>query len=63
MSVVALALVLLVAALHLLFLVLETFLWTRPLGLKVFRHSVEKAEQSKVLAAIQGCTTASLPRG
>ena len=44
----------LVAALHLYFLVLEMFLWTRPLGLKTFRNSPEKAAESAVLAANQG---------
>ncbi len=36
-------LVALVAALHVYFLVLEMFLWTRPLGLKTFRNTPEKA--------------------
>ena len=36
-------LVALVAALHVYFLVLEMFLWTKPLGLKTFRNSPEKA--------------------
>jgi putative membrane protein len=36
-------LVALVAALHLYFLVLEMFLWTKPLGLKTFRNSPEKS--------------------
>ena len=40
----------LVALLHLYFLVLEMFLWTRPLGLKVFRNTPEQAETTKVLA-------------
>ena len=44
----------LVAALHLYFLVLEMFLWTKPLGLKTFRNSPEKAADSAVLAANQG---------
>ena len=35
-------LVALVAALHVYFLVLEMFLWTRPLGLKTFRNSPRK---------------------
>ena len=30
------------------------FLWTRPLGLKTFRNSIEKANDSAVLAANQG---------
>lgn len=53
----------LVALLHLYFLVLEMFLWTKPVGLKVFRQSVEKAEQSKVLAANQGLYNGFLASG
>ncbi|QNP41232.1 DUF1304 domain-containing protein [Lysobacter solisilvae (ex Woo and Kim 2020)] len=63
MSIVATALVLLVALLHLYFLALEMFLWTRPLGLKTFRMSAEKAEQSKVLAANQGLYNGFLAAG
>jgi putative membrane protein len=63
MSVLAILLVLLVALLHLYFLVLEMFLWTRPVGLKVFRQSVAKAEQSKVLAANQGLYNGFLAAG
>src|SRR5260370_36182411 len=47
-------LVALVAVLHIYFLVLEMFLWTKPLGLKTFRNSPEKAADSAVLAANQG---------
>jgi putative membrane protein len=53
----------LVALLHLYFLVLEMFLWTRPLGLKVFRNSPEKAEMTKVLAANQGLYNGFLVAG
>ena len=42
---VANVLVAVVAALHIYFLVLEMFLWTRPLGLKTFRNSIEKATE------------------
>lgn len=52
-----------VALLHLYFLVLEMFLWTRPLGLKVFAQSLEKAQQSKVLAANQGLYNGFLAAG
>ena len=55
-------LVALVAMLHIYFLILEMFLWTKPLGLKTFRNPPEKAADSAVLAANQGCTTASSPR-
>ena len=55
------SLVALVAVLHVYFLILEMFLWTKPLGLKTFRNSMEKATDSAVLAADQGCTTAFSP--
>ena len=55
------SLVALVAALHIYFLVLEMFLWTRPLGLKTFRNSLEKAKESAVLAANRGSITAFSP--
>ena len=63
MSVITLALIALVALLHLYFLVLEMFLWTRPLGRKVFRMSPEKAESTKVLAANQGLYNGFLAAG
>ena len=53
----------LVAALHLYFLVLEMFLWTKPLGLKTFRNSPEKAADSAVLAANQGLYNGFLAAG
>jgi putative membrane protein len=55
--------VLIVAALHLYFLVLEMFLWTKPMGLKVFRNTLEKAETTKVLAANQGLYNGFLVAG
>ncbi|WP_456748672.1 DUF1304 domain-containing protein [Bradyrhizobium sp. USDA 4354] len=56
-------LVALVAALHVFFLVLEMFLWDKPLGLKVFRNSPEKAAITKVLAANQGLYNGFLAAG
>ena len=56
-------LVVLVAALHVYFLVLEMFLWTKPLGLKTFRNSPEKASDSAVLAANQGLYNGFLAAG
>ena len=53
----------LVVLLHLYFLVLEMFLWTKPLGLKVFRNTPEKAEASRVLAANQGLYNGFLAAG
>jgi putative membrane protein len=43
MIVAANILIAIVAALHLYFLVLEMFLWTKPIGLKTFRQSLQKA--------------------
>ncbi|MEI5671713.1 MULTISPECIES: DUF1304 domain-containing protein [Nocardioides] len=63
MNVVASVLVGLVAALHLYFLVLEMFLWTKPLGRRTFGNDVEFAEASKVLAANQGLYNGFLVAG
>jgi len=57
------ALVVLVALEHLWFLVLEMFLWTRPLGLKTFRNTAEHAKQSAALAANQGLYNGFLAAG
>ncbi|MGD0850570.1 DUF1304 domain-containing protein [Bradyrhizobium sp.] len=57
------ALVALVAVLHVYFLILEMFLWTRPLGLKTFRNSPQKAADSAVLAANQGLYNGFLAAG
>ncbi|MES5486239.1 DUF1304 domain-containing protein [Bradyrhizobium sp. INPA03-11B] len=56
-------LVAVVAALHIYFLILEMFLWTKPLGLKTFRNSIEKATDSAVLAANQGLYNGFLAAG
>ena len=63
MSVIAAVLVVLVAALHAWFLVLEMFLWTKPAGLKTFRNTPEKAETTRVLAANQGLYNGFLAAG
>lgn len=52
-----------VAFLHVYFLVLEMFFWTKPLGLKVFGLTKEAAESSKVLAANQGLYNGFLAAG
>jgi putative membrane protein len=57
------ALVALVALLHVYFLILEMFLWTKPLGLKTFRQTEEKARGSAVLAANQGLYNGFLAAG
>lgn len=63
MSLLAHAVVLLIALLHLWFLVLEMFLWTRPSGRRAFGLSEEFAQQSKVLAANQGLYNGFLAAG
>jgi putative membrane protein len=63
MNAIANILVALVAALHVYFLALEMFFWTRPLGLKIFGNSPEKAAQSAVLAANQGLYNGFLAAG
>jgi putative membrane protein len=63
MNAIANILVALVAVLHVYFLILEMFLWTKPLGLKTFRNSPEKAADSAVLAANQGLYNGFLAAG
>jgi len=63
MTFIANILVAVVAALHVYFLILEMFLWTKPLGLKTFRNSIEKATESAVLAANQGLYNGFLAAG
>lgn len=53
----------LVALLHLYFLVLEMFFWTKPAGLKAFRQTPENAKISKTLAANQGLYNGFLSAG
>ncbi|HEY2560613.1 MAG TPA: DUF1304 domain-containing protein [Caldimonas sp.] len=55
--------VVIVALLHVYFLVLEMFLWDKPTGLRTFRHSAEEAAASKVLAANQGLYNGFLAAG
>ena len=63
MNAIANLLVALVAALHVYFLVLEMFLWTKPRGLKTFHNTPEKAADSAVLAANQGLYNGFLAAG
>ncbi|MCG6937101.1 MAG: DUF1304 domain-containing protein [Gammaproteobacteria bacterium] len=53
----------LVIVLHILFLVLETFLWNTAFGRKTFGLSEEYAKQSAVLAANQGLYNGFLAAG
>lgn len=53
----------LVALLHLYFLVLEMFLWTKPFGMKTFGLTPQFAAASKGLAANQGLYNGFLAAG
>jgi putative membrane protein len=53
----------LVAILHLYFLTLEMFLWTKPTGRRAFGLTPEFAEASKNLAANQGLYNGFLTAG
>jgi putative membrane protein len=56
-------LVVIIALLHVGFLVLEMFLWTGPIGARVFALTPEFAAQSAVLAANQGLYNGFLAAG
>ena len=53
----------LVALLHLYFLVLEMFLWTKPYGMRTFKLTPEFAAATKGLAANQGLYNGFLVAG
>jgi putative membrane protein len=55
--------VILVAALHAWFLVLEMFLWDKPFGRKTFGMTPEKAAATKPLAMNQGLYNGFLAAG
>ena len=55
--------VILVAALHLWFLVLEMFLWDKPLGRRTFGMTPDKAAATKPLAMNQGLYNGFLAAG
>jgi len=52
-----------VAALHLLFMVLEMFFWRKPLGRRIFGLNSELAGQTAALAANQGLYNGFLAAG
>jgi putative membrane protein len=52
-----------VAVEHVGFLILEAVFWTRPLGLRVFRQTEERARMSATLAANQGVYNGLLAAG
>jgi putative membrane protein len=63
MALAATILTALVALLHVYFLVLEMFLWTKPQGRRAFGMKQEQAEATKVLAANQGLYNGFLAAG
>ena len=63
MSIAANIVIALVALLHVWFLILEMFLWTKPAGRRAFGLTAEFAAQSKVLAANQGLYNGFLVAG
>lgn len=52
-----------VALQHFGFLVLEMFLWTKPVGMRIFNLTPELAEQTAALAANQGLYNGFLAAG
>jgi putative membrane protein len=56
-------LILLVAFFHTWIFILESFLWQKPVGLKTFQNSPEKAKATAVLAINQGVYNAFLAAG
>lgn len=63
MQIITKLVILLVAALHLYFLVLEMFLWNHPIGRKTFKMTAEVAASSAALAANQGLYNGFLAAG
>ncbi|MDQ0469758.1 DUF1304 domain-containing protein [Labrys wisconsinensis] len=63
MSTLGNVLVAVIVMLHLWFLVLEMFLWTKPIGLGTFGQSAEQAEASAALAGSQGLYNGFLAAG
>ncbi len=63
MSLLANVVVALVALLHVYILVLEMFLWDKPVGLRAFGQTQAAATASKVLAANQGLYNGFLAAG
>jgi len=52
-----------VAVLHIAFLILEMFLWNKPIGRKIFSLKKEFAEQTTTLASNQGLYNGFLAAG
>ena len=63
MQLIAGVLVVVVAALHLYFLVLEMVLWTTPFGRRTFGFTADFAQSTRTLAANQGLYNGFLAAG
>ena len=63
MNIIANIVIAIVGILHIGFLILEMFLWTKPFGLKTFNMTKEVAESSATLAANQGLYNGFLAAG
>jgi putative membrane protein len=63
MRLLANAAIVIVALLHVVFLILEMFLWTKPTGRRIFGLSKELAEASASLAMNQGLYNGFLAAG
>ena len=63
MTLISTILIAFVAVLHIYILVLEMFLWEKPVGLKAFRNTPEKAAITRILAANQGLYNGFLAAG
>jgi putative membrane protein len=60
---IAVALIALIALLHLYFMILEMFLWTKPQGMKAFKLTPAQAQETKTLAAQLGLYNGFLAAG
>lgn len=56
-------LITIIGLLHVYFLILEMFLWEKPIGIKAFGNTPEKAKLTKVLAQNQGLYNGFLAAG
>ncbi len=63
MNEIGLALIILVGFIHTGFMSLESFFWTKPIGLKIFRQSPQAAAATRVLALNMGLYNGFLAAG
>lgn len=63
MSIAADVLIVLIALLHVAILVVEMFLWERPIGMRAFGFTPERAAITRVMAANQGLYNGFLAAG